>query len=124
MSTEITIARSSGWHRGENKTIAIIVVDEAGAPVDLSGDLHLCWLLFQSKHNAPSLLDKCNQPDSGAISVGGEGKNEVAISITAEDTLPLAPEVYHHELWNLTEPQLLAYGDAWLLPGNPPEEGI
>lgn len=118
MSIEATIARSAGWHYGERKVLAITVLDDASVAVDVSA-VDLRWDLLRQAGDTP-LLTKTTEVDGG-ITVTGDDDNIASIVIETEDYEGLRSTVYRHELWDDTNSLLLAYGDAWVLPGTPVE---
>jgi hypothetical protein len=114
MSIESPILRSYGWHRYEDKTIAITVLDSAGAAVNLSA-VALRWVLLKSQ-GGTVLLQKVKP---GTITVSGASSNVVNIPVVAptDYAAPLVAGVYAHELWDEDNDLLLAFGDAWLNEG-------
>lgn len=105
MATEFAITQEYGWHRYEDKLIALTT------SINLVGKT-LRWLLLDET-GGTVLLTKTSA--SGKITV-------VTVVATVEIDTPtdytsLVAGWYYHELWNDTDKSLLVYGDAFLGEG-------
>lgn len=119
MSIRADITPDYGWHRFETKNIEITVVDDAGDAVNLSS-LTLEWLLTKQAGDGAPYLDKGT--GGSGITVSGASNNVAVIAVASTQyesaTRPLVPGIYHHELWDRTNNNLLSFGMVHLLAGS------
>lgn len=113
MSVESNITYAHGWHANEAKTFALTVLDESGAPINLSLIAALQWRLL--KHGR-ALLTKAT---GDGISVSGASNNIANVAIAVADYGDeIVPGSFRHELWDRTNDRLFTYGTALLQPGS------
>lgn len=108
MSKESNITASDRLIPGEDKVLEFLIVDAAGAPLDVS-TFTLEWVLEKAETD---ILTK----SGAAITVAnGDGTNDaVSVAIDSADTAGLEPRTYQHALWRTDTGarQLLSSGDA------------
>jgi hypothetical protein len=123
MSVRVNIEQSEGWHRFENHTLTLTVVDLAGVAVDLAEATGISWRLL--RHDT-ALITK--DLEDGLELAESEDDNVVTVEIEATDyvydaetgTSEVVAGVYRYELWDTEADTLLLYGDAHILPGSEP----
>lgn len=118
MSIRADITADHQWHRYEKKDLAIVVLDDAGAAVDLTA-IALEWRIVRDK-DSEILLTKKSTVASGITKSGSPTQNIATVHVLAseyEGTIPLAYGIYRHELWDRSNDLQLAYGTAMLLDG-------
>lgn len=111
MSKESHIKPSDDWFKAEKKTLKFLIVDDAGAAIDVSS-YTMTWVI---EHRGADILAK----SGAAITVAdGDGTNDaVTVTIDAADTESLEARVYRHALRRTDSgsEQVLSYGEAHLL---------
>lgn len=115
MSIRSDITQDSGWHFGEAKTLQITVTDAAGDPLNLS-TLDLAWQVLRAQGSDTVYLLKTD-----SITTDGDDDEIAVIEIDPEtDYEDLMAGIHYHELWDLSDSLLLAYGDVFLIPATVP----
>lgn len=120
MSRETHIDATYGWHRFETKSLRFTITDDADAAVDLDG-LSLQWLLLRQAGDAESRAYMNKTSSSGITIVDDANDNIAVVSIDDSEYDDVPSGVYYYELWDRSNDVMLAYGDAWLLPGTKDE---
>ena len=111
MSKRADFTASDGIFRGEDKSLAMYIVNESGDPQTMTG-WALSWTLRRAASASATVLTKTT--GAGSITIGnGDGTDDRAIvTILDTDTEALSAGTYEHALRRTDAgyEQVLAYG--------------
>lgn len=111
MAVRSNITEADHLFRGEDRALQILVVDEAGVPLNVSG-YTLEWNLARNVEDAPLV-----SITSGIAVSDGNGTGDlVTVTVGADDTIGLLPGWYRHALWrtDLGSTYVLTFGKCYL----------